>query len=78
MILFQFFLNYKKHIDANVKERPQTLLVPSEVRDRTTNGEIGPVLIKFTKFGIVRFLSQSHEYLEESPNCAYIPDIHCL
>ena len=38
-----YFIINKKHIDASVKERPQTLLVPSEERGRTTNGEIGPV-----------------------------------
>ena len=45
--------------------------------------ELGPqtaklalLLIKFMKFGIVQLLL--HEYLEESPNCVYIPNIHCL
>ena len=28
-VVFMYILN-KKHIDASVKERPQTLLVPSE------------------------------------------------
>ena len=27
---YDFFNYYKKHLDASVKERPQTLLVPSE------------------------------------------------
>ena len=43
--------------------------------------EVGPrtakltlLLIKFMKYGVVKFLL--YEYLEESPNCVYIPNIH--
>ena len=32
------------------------------------------LLIKFVKYGIVQFLL--YEYLEESLNCVYIPNIH--
>ena len=46
------------------------------------NKEVGPLtaklalsLIKFMKYGIVHFLL--YEKLEESPNCVYIPNIHC-
>ena len=42
--------------------------------------ELGPqtmelALIKFMKHGIIQFLF--YEYLEESSNCVYIPNIHC-
>ena len=32
------------------------------------------LLIKFMKYGIVQYLL--YEYLEESPNYVYIPNIH--
>ena len=45
-----------------------------EVEPRTT--KLALLLIKFMKFGIVQF--KLHEYLDESPNCVYIPNIHHL
>ena len=43
-----------------------------EVGPRTANMAL--LLIKFMKYGVVQFLL--YEYLEESPNCVYIQNIH--
>ena len=47
----------------------------SSQKARITIGEIGLLLIKIMKYGIVHFLL--YEYLAESPNCVFIPNIHC-
>ena len=48
--------------------------VVKEVGPRTAKLALLP--IKFMKFEIVQFLL--HEYLKESRNYVYIPNIHCL
>ena len=40
------------------------------------NSKIGLIADQLMKYGIVQFLL--YEYLEESPNCIYILNIHCL
>ena len=51
---------------------PQSELLEREVGSRTA--KLALLLVKFMKYGVVQFLL--YEYLEESPICVYIPNIH--
>ena len=50
------------------------LVTFKEVGQRTA--KLALFLIEFMKFELVQFLL--HEYLEENPNCVYIPNIYLL
>ena len=71
-------------LSTSVTSRVHTLIVMCKyIKLHPWFKEVGPrtaklalLLIKFMKFGIVQFLF--HDYLEESPNCVYIPNIHHL